>query len=145
MPTARARRTLSWPPEAVWSIVGDPRELPRWWPHVVRVENTSTRGFTEVLATARGRQVRADFRVTGHDPHERHAWSQEIADSPFAKTFRASDTEIVLERAPEGGTEVRLKLRQRLRGLARLGGFIVRRAGRRQLRRALDGLEEALS
>jgi hypothetical protein len=38
-------------------------------------------------------------------------------------------------------TQVTITLRQRMRGLARLGGFLIRRAGRRQLDEALDGLE----
>jgi len=40
------------------------------------------------------------------------------------------------------GTRVTLELRQRLRGSARLGAFLVRRAARRQLDDALTRLAE---
>jgi carbon monoxide dehydrogenase subunit G len=51
-------------------------------------------------------------------------------------------TEVVLE--PEGGgTRVTLALHQRLRGINRLGGFLVRRASGRILDEALDGVERS--
>ena len=44
---------------------------------------------------------------------------------------------------PEGdGARVGVEVRQRLRGVAALGGFIVRHATRRIVDEALDGLEE---
>ena len=52
-----------------------------------------------------------------------------------------SETEMRLEPAGDGATRVTLELRQKLRGLARLGGFMVRRAARRALDEALEGLE----
>jgi hypothetical protein len=43
-----------------------------------------------------------------------------------------------------GGTRVELETEQQLRGTALLGGFMVRRAGRRQLDAALGGLAALL-
>ena len=44
---------------------------------------------------------------------------------------------------PDGdGTRVQATARQRLRGLARFGGFMVRRATGRQLAEALEQLDE---
>ena len=51
-------------------------------------------------------------------------------------------TEVRIEPAEEGSS-VTIEQRQKLRGLARLGGFLVRRATRRVLEEALDGLERA--
>ena len=143
MPTARARRTLDADVERVWGVVGDPRSLPRWYPLVTRVEGIAAGRFTQVLASPRGREVRADYRVTAEERARRRAWSLDVRDSPFERVFTESVTEVRL--TPEGErTRVELELRQRLRGLSRFGGFLVRRAGRKQLRKALDRLEEAL-
>lgn len=143
MPTARARRTLAAAPEAVWRLVGDPHQLPRWWPRTARVEDVDGRGFTVVLTSSRGRAVRADQRVLADDRPRRRAWALEVAGTPFEPTFVSSETEVRLEPVA-GGTEVRLELRQRLRGGARLGAPLVRRAGVRQLRAALDALAAEL-
>src|ERR671914_769981 len=43
----------------------------------------------------------------------------------------------------DGGTEVTVESEQRLRGLSRLGGFMMRRAIGRTLSEALTGLERA--
>jgi uncharacterized protein YndB with AHSA1/START domain len=140
MPTARRSRTVAAPPERVWEIVGDPYHLPRWWPKVTRVEAVSKEHFTEVLATIDGRSLRADFRVVASRAPERRAWEQELEGTPFERVFAASSTEVKLD-AYEGGTRVTLVARQRLRGSARMGGFMVRRATGRVLDEALDALE----
>ncbi|HEU4657162.1 MAG TPA: SRPBCC family protein [Capillimicrobium sp.] len=145
MPTARARRTLAADPAAVWALAGDPHQLPRWWPLTVRVEGVSGRAFTMVQLSKRGREVRADQRVTADDRPRRRAWALEVEGTPFESVFEASETEVALAPAAGGGTEVELALRQRLRGGARLMGPLVRRSSRRQLRAALDGLERALA
>ena len=132
MPTARRSRTLAAPPERVWGIVGDPHHLPRWWPRVTRVEAVTDEHFTEVLATEDGRSLRADFRVVDSRAPEQ--------GTPFEKVFAASTTEIKL--LPDGdGTRVTLVVRQQLRGSARMGGFMVRRATGRVLDDALQALE----
>jgi carbon monoxide dehydrogenase subunit G len=140
MPTARRSRTVAAPPERVWGTVGDPHHLPRWWPHVQRVEAVTDDHFTEVLATKDGRSLRADFRVVDSRAPERRAWEQELAGTPFERVFAAASTEVKL--LPDGeGTRVTLVVRQQVRGSARLGGFMVRRATGRLLDEALDALE----
>ena len=140
MPTARRSRTVAAPPERVWEIVGDPHHLPRWWPKVTRVEAVSDTHFTEVLSTQDGRSLRADFRVVDSRAPERRAWEQELEGTPFERVFAAASTEVKL--LPEGdGTRVTVVVHQRVRGSARLGGFMVRRATGRVLDEALDALE----
>jgi carbon monoxide dehydrogenase subunit G len=140
MPTTRRSRMVADVPERVWETVSDPYHLPRWWPRVERVESVTAEHFTEVLTTERGRSVRADFRVVDSRPPERHAWEQELAGSPFERIMTAARTEVGL--APEGdGTRVTVLVRQDMRGTARFGGFMVRRATRRVLDEALTALE----
>ena len=140
MPTARRSRTVAAPPERVWEIVGDPYHLPRWWPKVTRVEAVTDEHFTEVLSTQDGRSLRADFRVVASRAPERRAWEQELEGTPFERVFAAASTEVKL--LPDGdGTRVTVVVHQQVRGSARLGGFMVRRATGRVLDEALDALE----
>jgi len=140
MPTARRSRTVPAPPERVWGIVADPHHLPRWWPRVQRVEAVTDEHFTEVLGTDDGRSLRADFRVVASQAPERRAWEQDVQGTPFERVFAASTTEVKL--LPDGdGTRVTLVMRQQLRGSARMGGFMVRRATRKVLDEALETLE----
>ena len=140
MPTARRSRTVAAPRERVWDVVADPHHLPRWWPRVKRVEAVTREHFTEVLATEDGRSLRADFRVVESHAPERRAWEQELEGTPFERVFAASSTEVKL--LPDGdGTRVTLVMRQQLRGSARMGGFMVRRATGRVLDEALQALE----
>ncbi len=147
MPRVVRRRRLDASPGAVWSVVSDPYHLPRWWPRTQRVENVTPgegkgRTWTQVLETRDGRGVRADFRCISAANSERYVFEQLIADTPFERILRSSRTEIRL--APEdGGTEVSIQIEQRLRGLSRLGGFMMRRAIGRTLGEALSGLERA--
>jgi uncharacterized protein YndB with AHSA1/START domain len=130
-------------PDAVWAVVGDPHHLPRWWPLTERVEAVDPDAWTSVLRSVRGKVVRADYRVEVHEPPRRRAWAQELAGSPFERLLREHRTEVSV--APDGsGTEVTLTVTQRGRGTTRLGMFMLRRATRRQLDEALDGLAEAL-
>lgn len=134
---------------AVWRVVSDPHHLPRWWPKVTRVEDVYERErgagtrWTNVLETASGKGVRAAFRCRRSREPDEYEWEQEIEDTPFAKVFRSSVTTVSLD--DEGnGTRVTLELDQDLRGLSRLGGFMVKRASGEQLDGALSGLEDAL-
>jgi len=134
----------------VWRVISDPYHLTRWWPKVTRVEGVRERKggagtiWTKVLETSSGRGVRADFRcIYSHEPTS-FAWEQEIEGSPFEKVFRSSVTRISLDEG-EGGTLVTLETNQRLRGLSRLGGFMVARATRGQLEEALQGLQQAFA
>jgi uncharacterized protein YndB with AHSA1/START domain len=142
VPTTRRSRTIAAPAQDVWELIGDPHHLPRWWPRVARVEAVQDGAFTEVLASPRGRLVRADYEVLAHDEQAlRLRWSQRIEDTPFARLLSSAETELRL--APAGrGTEVTIELDQRLRGLfPNLGASRVRRAARATLDEALDGLE----
>jgi uncharacterized protein YndB with AHSA1/START domain len=142
MPTVRRSRALSAPPEAVWRVVGDPQHLPRWWPRVERVEDDDGEAFTELLRSDRGRAVRADFRRAGGEPGAWAAWEQILEGTPFERLLREASTRVDLAGAG-GGTEVTLTLTQRLRGFSRFAPWLFRRAARRQLDEALDGLELA--
>jgi uncharacterized protein YndB with AHSA1/START domain len=130
-------------PEAVWAVVGDPFQLPRWWPLTERVESVADDAWTSVLRSDRGRAVRADYRVEAHEPPRRRAWAQELAGTPFERVFREIRTEVSV--AGSGAdTEVTLTVEQRARGTAKLGGMMMRRAATRRLDEALDGLEAVL-
>jgi hypothetical protein len=96
--------------------------------------------WTKVFGTKKGKSVRADEHLVDSEPPRRRTWTQDLEETPFERMFREVATEVVLD--PEaGGTRVTLALHQRLRGINRLGGFLLRRASRSVLDEALDGLE----
>jgi len=134
-------RVVAAPPEDVWATIGDPYHLPRWWPRVERVELVRGDGFTQLLRTDKGRAIRADFRVVQSRRPELRRWRQEVAGTPFEGILEWSETEIRLEAAGDAATRVTLEQHQKLRGLARFGGFMARRAASQSLDSALDGLE----
>lgn len=144
MPVTKRRARVGAAPALVWQTVADPHQLPRWWPRVERVEGVDGRGFTEVLRSDKGAIVRADFRIVAKHKPQRIAWSQELDGTPFARLLRAADTEVRLAPSDEGGaaTDVELRLSQKLQGVSRLGGLLVKRAARRQLDDALAALRE---
>jgi uncharacterized protein YndB with AHSA1/START domain len=137
-------RTLDAPVEAVWRVLADPYALPRWWPLVRRVEGVSEAGWTMIMSppTPRegGRGVRADQRLEASQPQALRRWALDVPGSPFERVLRASAVEARLAPAGDGRSELTLELRQSPRGLARFGGFMLRRAGRRTLDAALDGM-----
>ena len=141
MPTVRRSRTLRATPDEVWAVVGDAYHLPRWWPRVTRVEGVEGAAFTQVLTTAKGVPVRADFRIVESSAPAVRRWEQQVVNTPFERILAASSVEVRIERAGDAASVVSLTLAQRMRGLGVLGEFMVRRAGRRQLDDALDGLE----
>ena len=124
-------------------MLEDPYALPRWWPLVRRVEGVSAAGWTMVLGRPGGRGVRADQRLEASEPERLRRWALDVPGSPFERVLRASVTEARLAPATDGA-ELTLELRQSPRGFARFGGFMLRRAGRRQLDEALDGMARAL-
>jgi len=127
-------------PEAVWRTIADPHHLPRWWPRVQRVEGVAGERFTEVLGTDKGRSVRADFSVLESRAPEVRRWRQDVDGTPFERLLRSAETEVRLAPDDTGGTRVTLTLRQRLRGVGVLGGFMVGRANRRVADEALAAL-----
>jgi uncharacterized protein YndB with AHSA1/START domain len=144
------RRTVPAPVGDVWKLISDPYSLPRWWPRTSRVENVDVKSggrrseWTQVLETAEGRGVRADFRCLSSAEHERYVWEQQLEGTPFERHLRASRVEIGLR--PEGeATEVKLNSEQTLRGSSRLGSFLMRRGQGAMLDEALDGIARALN
>jgi uncharacterized protein YndB with AHSA1/START domain len=149
MPRISRRRHIEASPDAVWRLISDPYNLPRWWPRTVRVENVEQTSagkrsqWTKVLETSEGRGVRADYRCLSSAEGERYVWEQQLGDTPFDRILRSSVLEIGL--APDdGGTAVELTSRQTLRGMSRLGSPMMRRATGDTLDEALDGIERAL-
>lgn len=132
----------------VWKLVSDPYNLPRWWPRTGRVENVSGDGgrrtrWTQVLETAEGRGVRADFRCVSSAEGERYVWEQELEGTPFERHLKALRVEVGLRGTGEG-TDVTLSEEQSLKGMSKLGTPLMRRARREKLDEALDGIERAL-
>ncbi len=165
MPTTRRSRTIQAPAEELWKVVCDPHHLPRWWPRVDRVEDVDGRAFTEVMTTAKGKVVRADFHVVKvQEGMHSMTWEQSVEGTPFERVLKAAATEVSLtalgpgdEQAPVAGSDgpegragpwpaaatyVTIELRQTLNGFfTRFGGYMVRRAAATTLEGALDGLE----
>jgi uncharacterized protein YndB with AHSA1/START domain len=142
VPTTRRTRTIAASAQEIWELISDPHHLPRWWPRVARVEAVEPDAFTEVLASPRGRMVRADFHVVARDERALVLrWSQQVEDTPFARVLAAAETELRLEPG-DAATDVTIEMRQGLRGMfARLGARRVARAARATIDDALDGLE----
>ncbi len=149
MPSARRSRTISVPTTQLWELISDPHHLPRWWPRVTRVEDVTEDAFTEVLKTAKGRTVRADFELVERDEHAGVLrWAQQLEGTPFAGLLSSAQTAVRLEEAGEG-TTVTIELIQSLNGFSSryrgtsvgFGSYMVRRAAGATLDEALDGLE----
>jgi uncharacterized protein YndB with AHSA1/START domain len=149
VPRISRRRTVNASPDAVWSLVSDPYNLPRWWPRTTRVENVERTAagkrsqWTKVLETAEGRGVRADYRCLSSAEGKHYVWEQQLDNTPFERVLSSSVLEIGLKPA-NGATEVQLTSRQTLRGMSRLGSPMMRRATARTLDEALEGIERAL-
>src|SRR5438045_664446 len=56
MATASSTRTLGAAPQAVWKVIEDPYQMPRWWPGVTRMEGVQGDRFTQVFTTKKGRK-----------------------------------------------------------------------------------------
>ncbi len=143
MPTTTYTRTIAAPQQRIWEVLEDPHHIPRWWPGVTRVEGVDDEHWTEVFITKRGRPVRADFHLIVSEPPWRRAWEQELAGTPFERVLDEAVTEIMLEPDVAGSTQVTIAERQKLRGYSRTGGFMMRRANKRRLQEAMEGLGRA--
>lgn len=142
MPTVSRKRTVPAPRDEVWEVVADPYHLPRWWPRVERVEEVTDDTWTKVMVSSRGKAVRLDYTRVEAEPPRRMVWRHEVDESPFERVLADSVLEIELE--PDGdSTRVAMTIDQKLRGKSRFGGRIVKRAAKRQLDEALDGLKRA--
>jgi len=142
VPTASRSRTIAASAEELWEVIRDPHHLPRWWPRVDRVEEVDGGSFTEVMKTAKGKVVRADFNVVLLEESARRLkWEQRVEGTPFAHVLKAAETEVRLA-AAGSATEVTIELHQSLNGVfSRFGGYMVRRAANETIDGALDGLE----
>jgi len=145
VPTTRVTRTLAASPGDAWELLANPWQQVRWWPRVVRIEDVAEDRFTQVLGTARGKGIRADFRVLDRAQPRLLRWEQELPGTPFQRILAEAVTTVELAPADGDGTVVAIELRQRLQGWSRLVPFLFRRAARRQLRDALAALDEVLS
>jgi carbon monoxide dehydrogenase subunit G len=141
MAVARRSRTIDAELGDIWRVIEDPHQMPRWWPGVKRMEGVDSDRWTQVLTTKKGRPVRADFHLLASEEPGLRRWEQEVIGTPFERVLDEAVTEVALEPL-DGGTRVTIELRQKLRGSARTGGFLLRRASRRKLDEALDGLEQ---
>jgi uncharacterized protein YndB with AHSA1/START domain len=142
MPTTTYTNTIAAPQQRVWDVLEDPHHMPRWWPGVTRMEGVQEERWTQVFVSKRGRPVRADFRLLESEAPWRRAWEQEVAGTPFERVLDEAVTEVILEPA-DGGTQVTIAQRQKLRGYSRTGGFLLRRATKGKLAEAVAGLERA--
>jgi uncharacterized protein YndB with AHSA1/START domain len=146
VPVARVSRTVAATTADVWGVVSDPHHQPRWWPRVRRMEGVEEDRFTQVLATERGKGVRADFRIVERREGALLRWTQELPGTPFERLLDEAQTTVELAPADAGAaTVVALECRQVLRGWSRLVPFLFRRAARRQLEEALEGLDRAVA
>ena len=136
----RRETTVEAAPPEVWAVVSDPAQLARWWPGVARVEAATPDSWTTVLASPRGKVVRADYTRVETVEGERVQWSQELAGTPFERILSSSSTEVSLEPAEPGATKVAIALVHQPRGWARFAPLQFRSAAARQVNGALDGL-----
>jgi len=127
--------------QELWGVVGDPAQLPRWWPGVTRVEEATPDSWTAVLASPRGKVVRADYTRVEAVPGERLVWRQEVEGSPFERILASAFTTISLSADGERASRVAIALEQTPRGWARFAPMQFRAAGSRLVQGALDGLQ----
>jgi len=130
------------PPEAVFSFVTDPENLPEWSSLVLEVrretESPPQEGdrFTTV-AKFLGRRFETPFEVSDHEPHGRH--SDKSRGGPFEQEYIYA-----FEEAGEGRTRLTWVAQGEPGGFFRLVGPLLERAGRRQFRADLQNLKDML-
>src|SRR5687767_7834887 len=143
MPKVSRSELIDAPAERIWELVTDPYSLPRWWPRVQRVEEVSPNAWTIVMASDRGKPIRADYTRTVAEPPTLLEWQQELTETPFERLLSEARVRIQIGDRPDGSA-VEITAIERLRGLSRLGGFMVRRATRKRLDEALERLALAV-
>jgi hypothetical protein len=107
------------------------------------VEEASDGAWTKVLTSDRGKPVRADYTRTASEPPALIEWQQELAETPFERILSEARVRIAVGEAGDR-SEVTVTAIERLRGLSRLGGFMVRRATAKRLDEALERLALAV-
>jgi uncharacterized protein YndB with AHSA1/START domain len=147
-----AERTLAASPEAIWPLVCDPGELPRWFGFAERVEVLEGEGLGQ-----RRRQhghwgskpSEVDQELTAFDPPRRLAWrhlAERLNGKPAPRFAASTDFTVDLIEEP-GGTRVRLASAQVPASKPR--GLVMRAFGRREvektLRSSLDALERLVA
>jgi uncharacterized protein YndB with AHSA1/START domain len=145
-----SERTVAAPPEAVWPLISDPEQLPRWFGFAERVEVLEGEGEGQ-LRRQHGhwgsKPSEVDQELTAFDPPRRLAWRHlaERLDGKPAPRFAASTdfSAELIEEPAGGGTRVRLTSAQVPASKPR--GLVMRAFGRRDiektLRTSLDALE----
>jgi hypothetical protein len=94
-----------------------------------------------VLMSDRGKPIRADYTLTRSRPMELLEWEQQLEETPFERMLSQSRLIMEFEWDDDAyATVVVMRSYERLRGLARLGAPMVRRATRRRLDEALSRL-----
>jgi uncharacterized protein YndB with AHSA1/START domain len=150
MPKVGRSRVIDADSERTWELVSDPHHLARWWPLAQRVEDVRDEDgrlrWTLALRSERGTQVRADYSGGVADAGHRFAWEQQVEGTPFERILRSARVEIAVARAGDEAEKSLVKLRseERLRGLSRLGGVMMRTAATKRLDEALENLDRAL-
>jgi Polyketide cyclase / dehydrase and lipid transport len=146
---AERSRLLIVHPLTLWEVIEDPFQMPRWWPGVTRIEGVDDDRFTQVHETKRRHTVRMDFRVlvsdapgSGEEPSGHRAWQQEVQGTPFERVLDQSITEVLIDPAQGGTSQVTIAQLQKLRGYSRTGTLMMRRATNKRLDQALDGLAQ---
>ena len=136
-------------PVTLWAVIEDPFQMPRWWPGVTRVEGVEEGRFTQVFQTKRRHTVRMDFRVlvseapgSGGEASGHRVWEQDVQGTPFERVLDQSITEVLIDPAQGGTSQVTIAQLQKLRGYSRTGTLVMRRATNKRLDQALDGLAQ---
>ena len=146
MPRVSRRQRLEASPGDIWRVVSDPYHLPRWWPRTQRVENVTSgprraasgpRCWRRETGGACAPTIAASAPQRASATCSSSSWRGHPSTGSCARPAPRSDA------ARAGRHRVTMTAEQRLRGLSRLGGLMMRRAMGRTLSEALNGLERA--
>ena len=140
MPVTRRSATIAAAPAVVWQTVADPHQL-----------RAGGRGSSASRASAAAASPRCcaptAARWCARTSASASATSRGWSSGPRTSTARRSPSccatrrpRVTLEPGGEDATRVELRLEQRLQGVSRFGGFLVKRAARKQLDGALAAL-----
>lgn len=140
---ARVQATIERPIEQVFDLVADPRNDPRWCPHVrtvrqVRGDGPAPGARYAAVHDPMGRPVDLTYEILTLDPPHRLVLEQDDHLGTFVTTLQ-------LERIDEASTRLTQSSDLRFKGAVRLLAPVIRwfvvRGNREQFRR-LDGVLE---